>query len=64
MEVPAHELTTVSDLVVVWTHTTAGEIKQVNILRHAKVEILMGLAAGYEGLPEDKIRYVPVTCAS
>lgn len=53
-----------SDLVVVWTHTTAGEIKQVNILRHAKVEILMGLAAGYEGLPEDKIRYVPVTCAS
>lgn len=49
---------TVSDLVVLWVHTTAKEIKQVNMLRHAAVEILISLAAGYEGTEDNKIRYV------
>lgn len=60
MKARARTLTTVTDLVVVWVHTTAGAIKQVNILRHAKVDVLMSLAAGFEGAAENKIRFVSV----
>lgn len=52
----------VSDLVVLWVHTTSKDIKQVNMLRQASVEILLSLAAGYEGTEDDKLQYVFLSC--
>lgn len=54
----------VSDLVVLWVHTTSKDIKQVNMLRQASVEILMSLAAGYEEIADNELQYVSLSCST